>query len=158
GDAPPAQELAFALRHYFLPHRFADLFGNVTTAEYDVQNLAVTRTRDPLGNTVLAHHDYRVLQPEMVTDANGNRTWAAFDALGMVVGTAVMGKPGQHAGDTLDGFIADLDDAAIREHLADPFRHAHALLQDATTRLVYDLFAYARTRGQPQPEPAVVYT
>ena len=37
--------------------------------------------------------DYRVLQPYWVTDPNGNRTRVAFDALGMVVGTAVMGKP-----------------------------------------------------------------
>ena len=52
GKDSPAHELAFALRHYFLPHRFVDPFGNVTTAEYDVHDLAATRTRDPLGNTV----------------------------------------------------------------------------------------------------------
>ena len=38
-------------------------------------------------------NDYRVLQPALVTDPNRNRTEVAFDTLGMVVGTAVMGKP-----------------------------------------------------------------
>ena len=31
-------------------------------------------------------------------------------------------------------------------------------LQRATTRLVYDLFAYQRTPNDPQPQPATVYT
>ena len=63
-------------------------------------------TRDPLGNRVTVGerdasdnrstapgNDYRVLQPALVMDPNRNRTAVAFDALGMVVGTAVMGKP-----------------------------------------------------------------
>ena len=33
-----------------------------------------------------------------MTDPNGNRSEVAFDALGMVVGTAVMGKPSENAG------------------------------------------------------------
>ena len=37
-------------------------------------------------------HDYRVLQPFRVTDPNGNRAEVAFDTLGLVAGTAVMGK------------------------------------------------------------------
>ena len=43
-------------------------------------------------------NDYRVLQPRLITDPNGNRTEVAFDALGMVVGTAVMGKPEREPG------------------------------------------------------------
>ena len=51
-----------------------------------------TRTEDPLHNVVEAGPDYRVLQAWQVIDPNGNLAQAAFDALGMVVGTAVMGK------------------------------------------------------------------
>ena len=49
-------------------------------------------------------NDYRVLQPRLMTDPNGNRSEVAFDALGMVVATAVMGKPGENLGDLLEDF------------------------------------------------------
>ena len=60
---------------------------------------------------VTARNDYRVLQPSLLTDPNRNRTEVAFDTLGMVVGTAVMGKalPAPVKGDSLAGFDADLD-------------------------------------------------
>lgn len=45
-----------------------------------------------MDNVVLAQNDYRVMQPKIVTDPNDNRTAVVFDILGMVVGTAVMGK------------------------------------------------------------------
>ncbi len=159
----PATELAHAREHGFLPHRFRDPFhrdGFETegVVAYDVHDLFVREVRDALGNVVAAAHDYRVLQPRLVTDANGNRSEAAFDALGQVIGTAVMGKDGEGKGDSLDGFVNDLDDATTLAHLQNPFIDPHALLQQATTRLVYDLFAYQRTRDAAQPQPAVVYT
>ena len=112
------------------------------------------------GNLTTQGNDYRVLQPRLVTDPNRNRTAVAFDALGMVVGTAVMGKPlpAPVEGDSLDGFEADLTEAVILDHLADPLADPQAILGRATTRLVYDLFAYQRTKNQPDPQPAVVYT
>ena len=55
-----------------------------------------------------------------MTDPNGNQTALGFDPLGMVVATAVMGKPGANEGDTL----------------ADP-----------TTRLVYDVLAWQNGQG-----------
>jgi len=45
-------------------------------------------------------NDYRTLSPCMLTDPNGNRTAIETDALGIVVGTAVMGKEGSNEGDT----------------------------------------------------------
>ena len=64
----------------------------------------------PQTNVVSAINDYRVLQPSTVTDPNGNRSQVAFDALGLVVGTAVMGEDafGNRLGDSLDDFVADL--------------------------------------------------
>ncbi|MEX2307778.1 MAG: SpvB/TcaC N-terminal domain-containing protein [Pirellulales bacterium] len=169
-----AQELAHARQHFFLPHRFRDPFhsnavsteGFVTYA-YDllivetrdaVGNVITVATQDDAGNTAI-RLDYRVLQPYWVTDPNGNRTRVAFDTLGMVVGTAVMGKAGENQGDLLDeNFSAELDNATILAHMTNPRADPHDILQKASTRLVYDLFAYHRTKDTLQPEPAVVYT
>ena len=51
------------------------------------------RNIDPTQPLVRRGHDYRLLQPALVMDPNRNRSAVAFDALGMVVGTAMMGKP-----------------------------------------------------------------
>ena len=69
-----------------------------------------------------------------------------------------MGKTSESLGDSLDGFAADLDDATVEAQLADPLANPGAVLGSATTRLIYDLFAYDRTRNDPQPSPGVVYT
>jgi RHS repeat-associated protein len=174
-----AQEVAHARAHFFLPQRFRDPFHTdlVSTEKfvgYDTYDLLVEEIRDALGNRTTAGernvdptlslvrrgHDYRVLQPALVMDPNRNRSAVAFDVLGMVVGTAVLGKPEDHParGDRLDGFAADLSDSVVAAHLEDPLADPQAILRHATTRLVYDLFAYARTRGQASPQPAVVYT
>jgi len=155
GDTP-AQELAFARRHFFQPRRFRDPFGNLATVGYDAHDLLPIETRDALGNTERAALDYRVLQPRQVTDANGNRTQAAFDTLGLLVGTAVMGKSEESLGDTLAVFSAELGADAVAAHLAAPLANPQALLQGASTRVVYDLFAYQRTQAEVQPQPAVV--
>lgn len=157
-----ASELAHARRHFFLPHRFRDPFHRAgfeteSVVVYDSYDLTVRETRDALGNVTGAVHDYRVLQTRLMTDPNGNQTEVAFDALGMVVGTAVMGKPGEGLGDSLGGFEADLSDAEIVARPESPLTNPHAILQRATTRLVYDLFAYQRTRSEVHPQSAVAY-
>ncbi len=159
-------ERAFARRHFFLPRRFRDPYGNTTVVGYDRYDLLAAQTRDPLGNLVTAGErdsddrvtslslDYRVLQPLLVSDPNRNRAAVAFDALGRVAGTAVMGKPEERLGDTLDGFDPDPTAEAVDAYFADPFSHAHRVLGRATTRVLFDLDAYQRTRGQAQPQPA----
>ena len=158
----PAAELAQAKDHFFLPRRIRDPFHREdfkteSIVDYDVYDLLVTQTRDALDNLVTARNDYRVLQPSLLTDPNGNRSDAAFDTLGLVVGTAVMGKETENKGDTLAGFNPDLDEATVLTHLENPLVDPHAILQRATTRLVYDLFGYYRTKDQPVPQPAVAY-
>ena len=81
-------------------------------SRYDRYDLLVSQTRDPLGNLVTAGerdpddrltiggNDYRVLAPRLVSDPNRNRAAVAFDALGLVCGTAVMGKPEERLGDS----------------------------------------------------------
>ena len=89
-----ATELAQARQHFFLPRRYRDPFGQDAFVDFDAHDLLMVETRDALGNRVTVDaNDYRVLQPRLVSDPNRNRAEVAFDALGMVVGTAVMGKP-----------------------------------------------------------------
>ncbi len=83
-----------------------------------------------------------------MTDPNGNRVEVAFDTLGMVVGTAVMGKASESKGDLLDNtFNPDLDDATILAHIANPLANPQDILQKATTRLIYDLFRLPAEQG-----------
>jgi len=141
-EAPPADELAVALRDFFLPRRYRDPFGHDTQVGYDAHRLAPTFTRDAVGNEVHAALDYRVLQPHRVTDANGNRAEARFDALGMLAGTALRGKAdGPEEGDSFDSFVVDLPRETIAAYFdtANPAPAAIAHLGTATTRIVYDL-------------------
>jgi RHS repeat-associated protein len=172
-----AQEFAYARQHFFLPHRYrnpfhTDAISTESFITYDTHDLLMLETRDALdnlvtvgerdniGNLTAQGNDYRVLQPRLMMDPNRNRTAVAFDALGMVVGTSVMGKPPPDAveGDSLTGFKPELTEAVILNHLANPLAAPQAILGHATTRLVYDLFAYQRTKNLPNPQPAVVYT
>jgi RHS repeat-associated protein len=150
-------ELAQARQHFFLPRRYCDPFGQNAFVDFDVNDLLMTETRDALGNRVSVDlNDYRVLQPRLVSDPNRNRTEVAFDTLGMVVGTAMMGKPPPAAvqGDTL-GLVTDLTQPQLDAFFdaADPRAPAPALLKDATTRIVYDLDRFFRTRQANPNDP-----
>jgi RHS repeat-associated protein len=149
----PAQpDPVFASKHRFLPQGGQDPFGNISRLAYDPYELFVALTTDALGNTVSAEFDYRVLQPKQVTDPNGNRSVVAFDVLGLLVGSAVMGKSAQPGapvqGDSLQAFVADLTDSQIAAFAADPRGQAAALLGTATSRILYDVNRYAQT-GEP---------
>lgn len=175
GGDSPAEELAYARKHFFRPCRCRDPFHTdqapkETIVVYDKYDLLVEETRDPLGNRTTAGirspagerdpsvpgNDYRTLQPFRIMDANRNCLEAAFDALGFVVGTAVSGKPEERIGDSLEGFDPDLPEEKVREYAERPLDHAHALLGDAASRTVYDLHAYMRTKNRPRPDPPVV--
>src|SRR5262249_47053170 len=120
-NAAAADELAQALGHFFKPRRYRDPFDQNSIVSYDNYDLLMTETIDPLNNRVTAGArdalagidrtrpgiDYRVLQPALVKDPNGNHTHAAFDALGMVVGMATSSRDSSE-GDSLDGFEPDL--------------------------------------------------
>ena len=63
-------------RHFFLPRRYRDPFGpDIPVVTYD-HDLLVGRTRATHSDNRVhvAANDYRVLQPGLVTDPNGNRT------------------------------------------------------------------------------------
>jgi RHS repeat-associated protein len=141
GDSA-AHELAEAVRHFFVVRRYRDAFGNFTRVDYDRHDLSPVETTDPVGNVIRADLDYRVLSPRLVTDPNGNRSQVAFDALGRVAGTAVMGKSGEGLGDSLDDFEPDLVPAQLQAFFANPHGRAVRLLGEATTRIVYDAQRY----------------
>ncbi len=163
-----ATELAQAQQHFFLPRRYRDPFGQDAVVDFDGHDLLMAETRDALGNRVTVDaNDYRVLQPRLVSDPNRNQTEVAFDTLGMVVGTAVMGKPAPAGveGDTLAGFDADLRQGQIDAFLANPMEAAadpkrteataitRDLLAGATTRIVYDLDRFRRTQQASPNDP-----
>jgi YD repeat-containing protein len=153
----PAQELAYAQANFFLPIRAVDPFGGISRVSYDKYDLLVVSATDAVGNVASCLNDYRVLAPWTVTDPNGNRSAAAFDALGLVTATAVMGKASESLGDLLTGFATDLDAATLEAHFADPLANPATLIGNATTRILADLGAYQRTRTSAQPSPPAVY-
>ena len=74
-----------------------------TSFAYDDFDLLLARVTDPAGLIKTAGNNYRVLQPDQVTDPNGNRTSVIFTPLGLPGAVAVMGKEEQaHIGDTLE--------------------------------------------------------
>lgn len=172
----PAQELAHAQANFFLPHRYrtqfhTNLVNTETVILYDAYHLLLLESRDALDNRVTAGerdaggnitvqgNDYRVLQPSLLMDPNRNRSAASFDAFGQLVGTAVMGKPAPApaAGDSLTGFTADLTEAEAIAQIANPLAAPAGVLISASQRIIYDLFAYHRTRTEPEPLAPVTY-
>jgi RHS repeat-associated protein len=184
--SPPGadSELAYAQQNFFLPCRFIDPFQQVTVVTHDPYNLLVWSTQDAAGNRTTVGdrnpdgspatncNNYRVMQPAWVTDPNGNRSAAEFDALGSIVGTAVMGKltDSSSLGDSLGtftmgaftgaGFTANLTPAQIAAFL-DTLSSTAAeisvtlsdLLASATTRIVYDLGRFQQTQAANPNDP-----
>jgi RHS repeat-associated protein len=155
----PVAELAVARQHFFVPRRYRDPFGQDTIVNFDSADFLLVGTRDALGNTVTVDtNDYRVLQASLITDPNGNQTAVAFDLLGLVSGTAVMGKPAPapFEGDSLESFVADLTPAQLDafHDAADPTSILPTLLQNATTRIVYDVERFYRTSSSNPDDPS----
>jgi RHS repeat-associated protein len=158
-EVAPAEELAEASAHFLLARRYRGPLGQNAAVDFDAYDLLMTETRDALGNRITVNtNDYRVLQPRLVSDPNRNQTEVAFDTLGMTVGTAVMGKPlpATVEGDALTGFVTDLTQAELDAFLdaPDPHHNAATLLKDATTRVIYDVDRFRRTRQANPDDPS----
>jgi hypothetical protein len=152
--SPFVQDATFAAASFYLPQAYCDPFGEYTRLTYDSYNLLLSQTQDALTNVVVAQNDYRVMQPKLITDPNGNQSAVAFDTLGMVVATAVMGKAGQNVGDSLSGITVDLPQYQIEQFFSNPNNPSDtqdpyitvSLLANATTRIVYDLNRFETTQ------------
>ncbi len=153
-----AAELQAARASFFSPRRSEDAFGSPSYARWDDDFVLVVETEDAAENITRAAWDYRVLQPRLVIDPNGNRTEAAFDALGQVEAVARTGKQsGPVEGDLLSGYSAT--PAAVAAFFSDPVKKAATLLGDASLRFVYDLGAFERSVAAGQsPQPIVSAT
>jgi len=143
-----------AAQHFYLPERYTDPFGNVTTLTYDSRDLYIQTTEDALGNrTAITRFDWRLLAPQQMQDPNENLSEVAFDLLGMPTALALRGKGDE--GDNLDGFdtAAFTPDRATRlaffvtnDYTVD---QAKALLGNATARHLY-YFGETSEDGQIQ--------
>jgi YD repeat-containing protein len=162
----PSGRQAFVPEQFYLPDRMQDPFGEVYRFTYDEYSLFVTETRDPLDNRVTIGerdregtvrrwgNNYRVMQPWLITDPNGNRAQVAFDTLGLVAGTAVMGKVDESdEGDLLDNVISDLTQDQINDFFAAPLGTAVERLGTATTRIIYDLERFQQTQREHPNDP-----
>ncbi len=146
---PAHSDASYAQAHFYLPQGAVDPWGNTSTVTYDNHDLLVTQQTDAAGNTTLAQGNYRVLGPWLVTDPNLNRSGVRYDPLGMIVATALMGKLQADGSDEGD----HLDTSTVEPSPSD----------DPTTRLEYDLAAYAAwatdlTHDPDHPEPARVHS
>lgn len=140
---------------FFLPVKQIDLFGQELILEYDTYNLALTASETSIHGKVIrttAELDYRLMQPRLVTDPNGNRSEAVFDEMGAVVAVAVMGKlletdPAM-MGDSLSGFAA-IPEPVTTDLRADIIQHPYTYLKHASQFFYYDLFAWQRDGSPP---------
>jgi RHS repeat-associated protein len=146
---PASPDPAYAQQHFYLACGATDPWGNVARVSYDAHDLLVIQASDAADNVTLASVNYRVLQPWLRTDPNANRSGVRYDALGMVVATASLGKllpDGTDEGDHLD---TSTDEPAAGD--------------DPTARLSYDLPAFQAWAADPghdpdHPQPAWVRT
>ncbi|KAH6850568.1 hypothetical protein B0I37DRAFT_428776 [Chaetomium sp. MPI-CAGE-AT-0009] len=160
-------ELAQARSRFYAVVRTRNVFGVESSVTYDEHDLLIVEATDSTGNVVTVGereaggarlsngNDYRTLHPRLLTDANGNRSTVATDALGTVVGNAAMGKPGEPVGDSLVGFEPDLPESTVLAYLENPTADPKAILLGASERFVYDIAAYSRSKSSGNPQPAV---
>jgi RHS repeat-associated protein len=78
-----------------------DALGHDTTVTYDTPYLCLpVQVKDAANMLTQASYNYRLLQPAVVTDANGNRRAVTYTPNGLVATLAVMGKTTETVGDT----------------------------------------------------------
>jgi RHS repeat-associated protein len=131
-----------AAQHFYLPERYTDAFGNITTLKYDPRDLYVESSTDMLGNTTrVTGFDFRVMAPREMRDINHNLSEVYFDVLGLPTAMVVKGKGNE--GDNLTGFNDALANPALNELTtffnAPTYDEAQARrwLGNATARHVY---------------------
>jgi RHS repeat-associated protein len=130
-----------AARHFYLPERYIDPFGNQTTLEYDGNyDLYLRSHEDPVGNiTTIEDFDYRLLAPSRVRDINDNLSEVVFNTLGLPAAMALKGKADRDEGDNLENVPSDLDTATLIRFFTGDYSEAEAreFLGNATARHLY---------------------
>jgi len=108
-----------------------------TIVAYDAFQLLPTRVRDPAGFETQANYNLRTLQPEQVTDPNGNVTRVAYSPTGLVTDTWTLGKPNAPAGDPANAGDRQAPGTHIEYHLR--AFHDSRLTDPANPQPVYAL-------------------
>ncbi|KAA8892865.1 virulence plasmid 65kDa B protein-domain-containing protein [Sphaerosporella brunnea] len=145
-----SHELQAARRNFYIPVREINPFGNASHHQYDEYNLLIVRITDCLQDVVAFENNYAALQPTMIEDCNGNRKCSTFDASGLLVGIAVMGKAtGPIEGNSLDSFILVLTDDQL-EHFLEDLSGAFTkeLLGDAGSGKICDYGRYKHKKSK----------
>jgi RHS repeat-associated protein len=140
-----------AAQHFYLPERYTDPFGNVTTLEFE-HDLLVRSSTDAMGNTTrVTQFDFRVLAPREMQDINDNLSEVFFDVLGLPTAMAVKGNGTE--GDDLTGFTDDLANPSLAQ-LSTFFNEpdldeaqARTWLANSTARHVYHFGETRNTNG-----------
>jgi RHS repeat-associated protein len=152
-----------AAQRFYLPTRYRDPFGHLTSLSYGADDLYIASSTDAAGNrTVVTGFDHRVLAPTRLRDASGNESAMAYDIRGLPVATALRGKV------SADGVAESGDDvtslsfeqlnpseqavAAFFLNAALDGRQARQWLGKATSRFVYH-FGIPLTAGGPTTAP-----
>lgn len=131
-----AGTVGYDAAHFYLATSFTDPFGNTASVVYDALQIAIveehTSSNAVFDNVTTATIDYRVVEPSMITDPNGNQSAAAFDELGRVVAIALMGRPSANEGDTLADPTIRIEYDQLAWQAATPspaYVHTYARLQ-----------------------------
>ncbi|KAI0543611.1 65kDa B protein-domain-containing protein [Xylaria curta] len=131
-------DLSVARSNFYIPNTEIDPFGNISFQEMDLHRLLPEKLIDAVGCESSFENDYAHMQARTFTDINGNRTKAAFDALGRSVGVANMGKAAETVGDSLEGFPIEPSAALMESFIKDPSGPvASHLLCNAGSRTIY---------------------
>lgn len=126
GVTDAAGVLERARSTFFIPKRYRDASGSISTVKMDEFHQLAVETIDPAENIITAEIDYRVMQATLITNSNQNRVRVVHDALGEVVAFAQMGKATESAGDSVDDVTLIITDAEMLSFINTP-SHATAL-------------------------------
>ncbi|KAK4165588.1 YD repeat-containing protein [Cladorrhinum sp. PSN259] len=175
-DDSAEEELLHAKEGFYLFRRTrtpwdTDQAPAETIYAYDKYQLLVQSVTDPYNNIVSVGerdkdsgklirygYDYRLLIPFVTMDENRNRNEVVYDLLGKVTATAARGKPEDHDGDDVGGAATDVSEKNIKSFFQAPRLRASDLLGTATSRVVYDMHTYFRTKQSKDPQPNWIST
>ena len=117
--------------------RTRDPLGHETSIAYDSFDLLPVSVTDAAHLVTRAEYDYRVLQPNLITDPNGNRSAFTFTPLGLLKEAFVRGKPGE--GDQVESSVRMTYkfQAFIDSKLIDP-QNARPIFVRSTRRVHHD--------------------
>lgn len=167
----PGETLAHVRQRFYRPVAYIDPFGSETQVRYHKDYfLFIEETTDAAGNRVRVEaHDFRLLSPLVIRDANDNLSAIVSDELALVKAQAFLGKDldgdgvaEREVSDDLSGIPAEsAAEAALVQAVATGSDSlaiegaARQLLAHATMRFAYDLDAW-RTRGEPAVAVTIV--